>query len=76
MNSWLASNWSGRVKRMKNGFRILKDNKIKMTFSEKARSLIREQIDEWDLPAKNYAGLQKTKIKRFEYENYSIQNSV
>ena len=43
-----------------------------MEFSKKARELIREQIGEWDLAAKNYASLKKVKIKTFDYGDYRI----
>jgi len=43
-----------------------------MNFSKKARELIREQIGEWDLAAKNYASLKKVKVKTFDYGDYHI----
>jgi hypothetical protein len=43
-----------------------------MDFSEKARGLIREQIIDWDLAARNYRGLKKVKIKRFDFLNFHI----
>ena len=43
-----------------------------MEFSKKARELIREQIGEWDLAAKNYASLKKVKVKAFDYGDYHI----
>jgi len=43
-----------------------------MEFSKKARELIREQVGEWDLAAKNYASLKKVKVKTFDYGDYHI----
>ena len=43
-----------------------------MEFSKQARELIREQIGEWDLAAKNYASLKKVKVKTFDYGDYHI----
>src|SRR5665648_29294 len=43
-----------------------------MNFSEKARELIREQIIEWDLAAKNYESLKKVNVKTFDYVDYHI----
>lgn len=43
-----------------------------MNFSNKARELIRNQINEWDLAAKNYSGLRKVKIKTFDFGHYHI----
>ncbi len=43
-----------------------------MEFSKKARELIREQIGEWDLAAKNYGSLKNVKIKTFDYGDYHI----
>ncbi len=43
-----------------------------MDFSKKARALIREQIGEWDLAAKNYSSLKKVKVKTFDYGDYHI----
>lgn len=51
---------------------IYGDKNNKMNFSEKARVLIREQIGEWDLAAKNYDSLKKIKVKTFNYGNYHI----
>jgi len=41
-------------------------------FSTQAKQLIREQRVEWDLAGKNYEGLKKTKVKRFTFNNFSI----
>jgi len=43
-----------------------------MEFSKQARELIREQIGEWDLAAKNYASLKKVRVKTFDYGDYHI----
>ncbi len=43
-----------------------------MDFSEKARTLIKEQIAEWDLAARNYHSLKKVKVKRFDFIDYNI----
>jgi len=43
-----------------------------MEFSKKARELIREQIVEWDLAAKNYASLKKVKVKTFDFGDYHL----
>lgn len=43
-----------------------------MDFSKQARELIREQIGEWDLAAKNYGGLRKVKVKTFDFGDYRI----
>jgi len=43
-----------------------------MNFSNKARELIRKQIIEWDLAAKNYGSLGKVKIKTFDFGDYHI----
>ena len=43
-----------------------------MDFSEKARTLIREQTLEWDLAAKNYNGLKQVQVKRFDFVDFHI----
>lgn len=43
-----------------------------MEFSKKARELIRRQIGEWDLAAKNYGSLKNVKVKTFDYGDYHI----
>ena len=43
-----------------------------MNFSKKARELIRSQIVEWDLAAKNYSSLKKVKVKTFDFDDYHI----
>ena len=41
-----------------------------MDFSKQVRELFVEQITNWDLAAKNYAGLKKVKVKIFDYGAY------
>lgn len=43
-----------------------------MDLSNKAKELIRKQVGEWDLAAKNYEGLGKVKIKTFDFGEYHI----
>ena len=43
-----------------------------MELSKKAHELIREQIANWDLAAKNYGSLSKVKVKSFNFGNYHI----
>jgi ATP adenylyltransferase/5',5'''-P-1,P-4-tetraphosphate phosphorylase II len=43
-----------------------------MDFSERARALVRDQIGEWDLAGKNYAGLRAIKIKTFDFGDYYV----
>lgn len=43
-----------------------------MDLSNQARELIRSQIVEWDLAAKNYGNLKKVKVKTFDFGDYHI----
>lgn len=43
-----------------------------MDFSKQARELIRSQIGEWDLAAKNYGSLKKVNVKTFDFGDYHI----
>jgi ATP adenylyltransferase/5',5'''-P-1,P-4-tetraphosphate phosphorylase II len=43
-----------------------------MNISKEARELIRSQIVEWDLAAKNYGSLKKVKVKTFDFDDYHI----
>lgn len=43
-----------------------------MDFSKQAKELIRSQIGEWDLAAKNYGSLKKVKVKTFDFGDYHI----
>lgn len=43
-----------------------------MNFSNQARELIRSQIRDWDLAAKNYASLKMVKVKTFDFGHYHI----
>jgi len=43
-----------------------------MEFSNKARELIRDQKNEWDLALKNYESLKKVKVKSFDFGHYNI----
>jgi ATP adenylyltransferase/5',5'''-P-1,P-4-tetraphosphate phosphorylase II len=43
-----------------------------MNFSNQARELIRQQISEWDLAAKNYSSLKNVKVKTFDFGDYHI----
>ncbi len=43
-----------------------------MEFSNRARELIRQQISEWDLAARNYLSLDKVKVKTFDFGDYHI----
>jgi ATP adenylyltransferase/5',5'''-P-1,P-4-tetraphosphate phosphorylase II len=51
---------------------LLKGKDTKMDFSNQARELIRQQIGEWDLAAKNYSSLKNVKVKTFDFGNYHI----
>src|ERR1035437_10234336 len=51
---------------------LLKGKDTKMNFSNQARELIRQQISEWDLAAKNYSSLKNVKVKTFDFCNYNI----
>ena len=43
-----------------------------MDFSEKVRTLVHEQMGEWDLVGKNYEGLRKVKVKTFDFGDYTV----
>lgn len=43
-----------------------------MALSNKARQLIHDQIDHWELARKNYEGLKKVKTKSFDFGCYHI----
>jgi ATP adenylyltransferase/5',5'''-P-1,P-4-tetraphosphate phosphorylase II len=43
-----------------------------MNFSEKVRSLIKEQIVDWDLAGKNYRGLNEIRVKTMNFNGYVI----
>ena len=43
-----------------------------MDLSTKARKLISDQINHWDLARKNYEGLKKVKTKSFDFGCYHI----
>ena len=43
-----------------------------MEFSNKAKELIRDQKNDWDLARKNYEGLKKVKVKTFGFNHYKI----
>ena len=43
-----------------------------MDFSEKARTLVQEQIGEWDLVGRNYEGLRNVKVKTFDFGDFNI----
>ena len=43
-----------------------------MDFSNKARQLIRDQINEWDLACKNYEGLKNVKTRTIDFGHYQI----
>jgi len=51
---------------------LLKGKDTKMNFSNQAKELIRQQIGEWDLAAKNYGSLKNVKVKTFDFGNYHI----
>jgi ATP adenylyltransferase/5',5'''-P-1,P-4-tetraphosphate phosphorylase II len=41
-------------------------------FSEKVRSLITQQVSDWNLAATNYAGLDEVVTKTFEFDGFTI----
>jgi len=43
-----------------------------MDFSIQVRNLIRQQIGDWDIAAKNYGSLKNVKVKTFDFDDYHI----
>lgn len=43
-----------------------------MELSKEARELIRQQVGEWDLAARNYKSLDEVKVKSFDFGDYRI----